>query len=93
MQAKMVERAALRYTPAGLAVQELVLEHQSWQEEAEGQRLVNLRIQAVAMGVLAERLAHGNLGAALQCQGFLLSPRRGRSVVFHIQSFELLQES
>ena len=88
LRAQLAERAPLRYTPAGLAAQDVVLEHQSTQTEAGSQRLVALRLKAVAFGALAERLAHVALGTDLWCRGFLASTRRGHGIVFHIQVFE-----
>ncbi|TCS99956.1 restart primosome assembly protein PriB [Tepidimonas ignava] len=88
LEARLAEKSALRYTPAGLAAQDVVLEHQSLQSEAGGERLVTLRLKAVAFGTLAERLARTDLGSGLRCEGFLASPRRGHGVVLHIQAFE-----
>ncbi|TSE27253.1 Primosomal replication protein N [Tepidimonas sediminis] len=86
--ARLAERAPLRYTPAGVAAQDVVLEHQSLQAEADGRRVVTLRLRAVAFGELAERLARIVPGQELACRGFLVSTRRGHGVVFHIQTFE-----
>ncbi|MCS6810237.1 MAG: primosomal replication protein N [Tepidimonas sp.] len=93
LQARLAERTPLRYTPAGMAAQDVVLEHESMQVEAGGQRLATLRLKAVAFGVQAEQLAKLALGSELLCQGFLVSAPRGRHVVFHIQAFRLYQES
>lgn len=90
LQARLAERAPLRYTPAGMAAQDVVLEHESLQAEAGSPRLVSLRLKAVAFGVQAERLASLTLGSAVLCRGFLASPRRGHGIVFHIQAFEPL---
>ncbi|MGQ9724487.1 MAG: primosomal replication protein N [Tepidimonas sp.] len=86
--ATLAQRAAIRYTPAGIPALDVVLEHDSMQVEAGQSRRVLLHLKAVAFGVDAERLANQALGSALWCAGFLASARRGTGVVFHIQDFK-----
>ena len=86
--ARLAERAAMRYTPAGISALDLVLAHESEQIEAGHPRLVRLQLKAVALGEVAERLAAQALGTTLDCAGFLAPGRRGTGVVFHIQDFK-----
>lgn len=81
--------AAMRHTPAGVPVLELVLQHQSDLMEAEVKRVVQLDIKAVALGVNAETLAKANtnLESDLEFNGFLAASRNGKGIVFHIQDF------
>ncbi len=88
LTARIAERSALRYTPAGLPALDLMLEHSSQQEEAAHLRQVGLRIRALALGNLAERLGRQAVGSQWRFQGFLATPRQGRSVVLHIQDFQ-----
>ena len=88
LTACIAELAALRYTPAGLPALDLVLEHSSQQQEAGHTRVVNLRIRALALGIQAERLSRQTVGSQWRFQGFLATPRQGRSVVLHIQEFQ-----
>ena len=83
----MVQVQNLRYTPAGVPVVNLVLEHESTQTELDTPRLVKLQLKAVAFGSLAETLSRQGLESVLRFQGFLANARNGKGVVFHIQSF------
>ena len=84
----IAELSTLRYTPAGLPALDMMLEHSSQQTEAGHPRQVNLKIRALALGTQAERLARQAVGSQWRFEGFLASPRQGRSVVLHIQEFQ-----
>ena len=87
LQAMIVELMPTRYTPAGLPAQDLLLEHQSVQEEAGHVRQVRAVMKAVAIGTVAERLAHQAVGSQWRFTGFLASARNAKHPVFHIQAF------
>ena len=82
--ARIVERKALRYTPAGLPALDLVLEHESEVTEAQLTRKVKLDIKAVAIGSIAQQLNLQETGAPLCFAGFLGAPRNGRGMLLHI---------
>ena len=84
----IAELSALRYTPAGLPALDLMLEHSSQMSEAGHTRQVNLTMRALALGNQAERLSRQVVGSQWRFQGFLATPRQGRSVVLHIQEFQ-----
>lgn len=86
----VAEISALRYTPAGMPVIEIELDHQSEVEEAGLNRLLSFTMSAVALGDLALQLAETPLGAVLQIQGFI-APLRKNSVrtVLHIQKVQV----
>jgi len=88
LTARIAEQAALRYTPAGLPALDLILEHASEIEEAGQMRKVQLKIRALALGSLAERLVKQAVGSVWTFKGFLATPRQGKSVVLHIQEFQ-----
>ena len=88
LKACIAEQAALRYTPAGLPALDLILEHASEVQEAGQMRKVQLKLRALAIGSLAERLAKQAVGSVWTFQGFLATPRQGKSVVLHIQEFQ-----
>ena len=88
LTACIAEQAALRYTPAGLAALDLILEHASEVQEAGQMRKVQLKLRALAIGSMAERLAKQSVGSVWTFQGFLATPRQGKSVVLHIQEFQ-----
>ncbi len=85
--ARVVQVQSLRYTPAGIPVINLVLEHESTVTELDTPRLVKLLLKAVAFGAKAETLSRQGLESVLQCHGFLANARNGKGVVFHIQDF------
>ena len=79
---------ALRYTPAGVPLLELTLEHQSQQVQTEHPRRVLLHLSAVAAGEIAKQLRTVPLGTTLSLEGFLCPKgRTGRSIVLQIQRF------
>jgi primosomal replication protein N len=88
LTACIAEQAALRYTPADLPALDLILEHASEVEEAGQMRKVQLKLRALAIGSLAERLAKQAVGSVWTFKGFLATPRQGKSVVLHIQEFQ-----
>jgi primosomal replication protein N len=67
---------------------DLILEHASEVQEAGQMRKVQLKLRALAIGSLAERLALQAVGSVWTFQGFLATPRQGKSVVLHIQEFQ-----
>jgi len=88
LTACIAEQAALRYTPAGLPALDLILEHASEVQEAGQNRKVQLKIRALAIGSMAERLVKQAVGSVWTFKGFLATPRQGKSVVLHIQEFQ-----
>ena len=90
LTASIAEVEPLRYTPAGLPALNLRLEHASEILEAGQLRQVKLVVKAVAFGALAERLVKQPIGGVWRFNGFLATPRNGKSVVFHVQ--ELSQD-
>jgi primosomal replication protein N len=84
LSAQIIERKALRYTPAGLPALDLVLQHESEVTEAQLPRKVKLDIKAVALGSIAEALNRREIGVPLGFAGFLGAPRAGRGVLLHI---------
>ena len=89
LDATLVARDRLRYTPAGIAAIDCTLEHRSLQDEAGGQRKVECEMHAVAFGEVALRLGDCALGSALRCGGFIARRyRSGTSVALHVTRFE-----
>ncbi len=84
LQAKVMERGALRYTPAGLPALDLVLRHESALSEAGQMRKVSVEIRAVAIGEIARQLAALAIGSESGFAGFVSAQRNGRGVVFHV---------
>ncbi len=87
LSACIAEANALRYTPAGIPALDLRLEHESEAVEVGQPRQVKAAVKAVALGAIAETLGKRPIGSTGRFTGFLATPRNGKYVVFHIQSF------
>ena len=77
----------MRHTPAGIPAIDLLLEHESEQQEAGQARQVSMVLKAVAFGPVAEALRGQALGSPWRFSGFLAPARGGKHAVLHIQSF------
>ena len=85
---RVVEISSLRYSPAGLPLIDLLIEHESTVEEAGSPRQIQLRLKALAIGQIAEQIAQLELRSHWMFTGFLASSKNSKSVVFHIQRFQ-----
>lgn len=89
MTARIAERAALRYTPAGLPALDLSLAHADETEQLGRPRKVSFELRARALGPLAESLVGAALDVEHEFGGFLGAQRNGRGIVLHIDTLEL----
>jgi primosomal replication protein N len=91
---RLVERSALRHTPAGLPVLEFSIAHASRQIEAGLPRRVECEVAAVALGQTAEFLAAAPLGSAVVASGFMAAKgAHNRRLVLHVTNIEFLEGS
>ncbi len=88
LTAQLVERGALRYTPAGLPALDLSLKHESQLTQDGQPRKVWFEIKARAIGEITQRISVLELGSSHGFAGFLGSQRNGRGVVFHITELD-----
>jgi primosomal replication protein N len=88
LTAQLVERGALRYTPAGLPALDLRLKHESEVTQDGQARKVWFDIRARAIGAITARVAKLELGSSHGFAGFLGSQRNGRGVVFHVTELD-----
>lgn len=88
LSAQLVERGAVRYTPAGLPALDLSLKHESEVSEDGQPRKVSMEIRAVAIGAITRRLLPLAIGSAAQFAGFLTAGRNGRGLSFHVTEVE-----
>ena len=88
LTAQLVERGALRYTPAGLPALDLSLKHESAVTQDGQPRKVWFEIKARAIGEITQRVSVLELGSSHGFAGFLGSQRNGRGVVFHITELD-----
>ena len=88
LTAQLLERGALRYTPAGLPALDLSLKHES-QVTQDGQvRQVWFDVRGRAIGDITQRVAALELGSTHGFAGFLGSARNGRGIVFHVTELD-----
>ena len=86
----LVERQALRYTPAGLPALNVGLKHESTVSEDGQPRKVSMEMRAVAIGEITRTLSAMVLGTECLFGGFLAGARNGRGLLLHITSVEPL---
>lgn len=88
-QGQVLALKPLRYTPAGIAVSELTLQHQSVVEQAGIQRQLSFEIDAIAMGDVATLISSVSEGSFLSMVGFLAPLHKSSSrLVLHVQRFQ-----
>jgi primosomal replication protein N len=94
LSARLVECEPLRFTPAGVAVCQGLLEHESSQMDAGHERQVRLRIAARFAGDMAERITREPLGQLLRVTGFLAAKRMFRdgssssALMLHVATYQ-----
>ncbi len=84
LSAQLLERGAVRYTPAGLPALDCRLQHESTVTEDGQPRKVSLEIKALAIGAMSRSLGELVLGQSGLFAGFLGTTRNGRGMLFHI---------
>lgn len=85
----MVERKALRYTPAGVPVVECVIGHQSEQIEAGSPRRVECEIPAIALGDTARWIQDAAPGMSVRLGGFLAArSKSSKQLRLHVTTIE-----
>ena len=88
LTAQLVERGAVRYTPAGLPALDLSLKHESEVTQDGLPRKVSMEIRARAIGAITARLLALDVGSTHGFAGFLGSQRNGRGIVFHVTELD-----
>lgn len=86
--ARVVEKNALRYTPAGIPIASATLVHSSTALEVNLARQVEFEIFALAAGEISQRFAEIGLDELMEFTGFLARKNRNsKSLVFHVTEF------
>lgn len=93
LQAQVVERGQVRYTPAGLPALDLGLRHESEVTEAGHPRKISMEIRAVGIGAVAEQISQLSVGDTAGFAGFLGSGRNRKGVLLHITEFDKIAAS
>ncbi len=91
----VLERGALRYTPAGIPVIEFRLLHESEQIEAETLRKVECEMPCIALGPVVKLIAALKPGEGMErirIGGFLAARSlKVRSPVLHVTTIEFIE--
>lgn len=86
LNARIKAADTLRYTPAGTAVLDLLLEHESWQQDAGERYLARFEIQAKLIGAEAA-VWQSRAGCTVAVSGFLSAySQKYRRPILHIQT-------
>jgi len=82
---RLAEVGALRSTPAGVAVVQCRLRHESECEEAGRRRKVKAEVESIAFEAQARLIAAAALDSLLRVEGFLCAKSaRSKRLVLHI---------
>ncbi len=85
LSAVLVQKSVLRYTPAGVAVMTLNLEHNSQIQQANSLRAVQFSIEATALDAIALISNKLNIGNVYTFEGFWAPAHyRTQRLTFHI---------
>ncbi len=89
LEASIIERSPIRYTPAGVPIVQCTLVHRSEVIEAGVRRKVEMTVPAVVAGELSGLLACYELGRLANFIGFL-APRslKAHTLTFHITELQ-----
>jgi primosomal replication protein N len=86
---KITERDALRHTPAGIALVNFRVVHESEQIEAGASRQVDAEVACLAVEEQARLVVAAPLGSTVEVSGFLAAKgRSGRQLVLHVKRIE-----
>ncbi len=89
LSGKITERDALRHTPAGIALVNFRIAHESEQPEAGAPRQVNAELACLAIEELARLVVAAPMGSAIKVSGFLAAKgRSGKQLVLHVKRIE-----
>jgi len=82
---RLIEAGVLRSTPAGIAVLEFKLRHESERSEAGKVRKVKAEVEAIAFETEARLIAAAALDGRLRVEGFLCArSARSKKLVLHV---------
>jgi primosomal replication protein N len=86
---KITARDALRHTPAGVALVNFRVAHESAQTEAGAERRVDAELACLAVEEQARLVIAAPLGAMVKLSGFLAAKgRSGKQLVLHVKQIE-----
>lgn len=89
LTAEILAKEILRYSPGGVPILALELQHVSAQREAGSERQIEVVMAAKAAGPMAESLNRAELARTYRFTGFIAKKsRNSKHIVFHITAFE-----
>jgi len=88
LSARMLERSAPRFTPAGLPALDIVLRHEGEVGQDGAARKVSLEIRALAVGAVQAKVGALALGSEAVFGGYLAPGRNGRGLLFNVIEVE-----
>jgi len=89
LSGRVLERGALRHTPAGIPVLDFLLAHTSIQIEAEQKRTVECEMACMAVGRIAQVMVATTPGSRVNVAGFLAARSlKRRSPILHVTTVE-----
>lgn len=91
LAAELIERGAMRYTPAGLPALDLRLKSETEVSEDGQPRKVSFEIKALLIGAITEPAKVLAMGQAAVFAGFLAASRNGKGLVFHVTAIDLIE--
>jgi primosomal replication protein N len=93
LQASIVERGPLRYTPAGLPALDLSLRYEDQVREDQSMRTIAVDVKSKAIGGITRQVQALSLGQTMVFEGFVAAGRNGRGMVFHITAIDAPNEA
>jgi primosomal replication protein N len=84
LHASLVQRSAIRYTPAGLPALDFTLKHESNASQDGQPRKLAFELKALAIGEATRALNALPLGAQAVFGGFIAQGRNGRGWILHV---------
>ena len=82
---EIIKLADLRYTPAGVAVVEFSIRHQSKQSSADNPRQVMCDISAIAFEQMAMMMIKLKIGYGVKLTGFLTKKsQKNQQLILHV---------
>ena len=83
----------IRYTPAGLPVLQMELDHRSEQMEVGIPVKIEFAMKVKVVGEIAQEIARLPVGTEIAVKGFLArASRRSDATVLHVNSYKLMKE-
>ncbi|BBL34753.1 primosomal replication protein n [Nitrosomonas stercoris] len=82
---KIIDRGAVRHTPAGIMVIEFKLRHTSDQEEASMLRSIEFELSVIAMAEMAQKIAQIASETYVELSGFMTKKNRSNNqLILHV---------